>query len=138
MQGEKCTVYSLTVQVCERLLRFRRTVSLSSRPLSSLRPVSDGGLGPDRLLEAHSPLAVDLDGVVTLRTSEDGIGSRPPLSCYSTIRSAVERWPGNLAWVNQDKSWTYEQYFQQVTIKQILSQGDGANLFTRYPPQQEP
>ena len=72
-------------------------------------------MGPDRLLEAHSPVAVDLDGVVTLRMEESGLGSRPPVSCYSALHSAAQRWPGNTAWVHQDKKWNYEEYFHQVT-----------------------
>ena len=45
---------------------------------------------------------------------------RAPVSCYSTIRAAVERWPGNLAWVHQGHSWNYEQYFHQVTMSRRL------------------
>jgi len=106
-----------------RLGRFRRTVRLSARHSSTLRPSPGEGteglfsnaLGPDRILEAHSPVAVDLDGVVTLRMEESGLGARPPISCYSTLYSAVQRWPGNRAWVHQDKTWNYEEYFQQIT-----------------------
>ena len=72
-------------------------------------------MGPDRLLSAHSPVAVDLDGVVTLRMEEDGLGSRAPVSCYTALHSAVQHWPGNTAWVHQDKKWNYEEYFHQVT-----------------------
>ena len=72
-------------------------------------------MGPDRLLGAHSPVAVDLDGVVTLRMEEEGLGSRTPVSCYTALHSAVQRWPGNTAWVYQDKTWNYEEYFHQVT-----------------------
>ena len=72
-------------------------------------------MGPDRLLSAHSPVAVDLDGVVTLRMEEEGLGSRAPVSCYTALHSAVQRWPGNTAWVHQEKKWNYEEYFHQVT-----------------------
>ena len=58
---------------------------------------------------------MDLDGVVRLRMEEAGLGSRPPVSCYSAIHSAVQRWPGNTAWVHQGKKWNYEEYFDQVT-----------------------
>ena len=71
-------------------------------------------IGPDRLLPAASPVAVDLDGVVTLRLEEEGLAARAPVSCYTTIRSAVEKYHSKLAWVDQERKWTYEQYFNQV------------------------
>ena len=46
-------------------------------------------VGPDRLLHAASPVAVDLDGVVTLRMEEEGLGARQPVSCYTTIKWVV-------------------------------------------------
>ena len=73
------------------------------------------GLGPDRLLPAASPVAVDLDGVVSLRMDEEGLGARQPVSCYTTIKNSVEKHHSKLAWVDQDRKWTYEQYFGQVT-----------------------
>jgi len=72
-------------------------------------------IGPDRLLPAASPVAVDLDGVVSLRLEEEGIGARQPVSCYTTIRSAAEKHHSKLAWVDQERKWTYEQYFNQIT-----------------------
>ena len=45
---------------------------------------------------------------------DQGLGAREPVSCYTTIKSAVEKHHSKLAWVDQDRKWTYEQYFQQV------------------------
>ena len=39
-----------------------------------------------RILAATSPASVTIDGVVKLRMEEEGMGARPPISCYSTIR----------------------------------------------------
>jgi len=70
--------------------------------------------GPDRILPAGSPATVDIDGVVKLRMEEDGIGAIEPVSCYTAIRRSVEKFPNRLAWVDQDRKWTYEQYFEDV------------------------
>jgi len=44
------------------------------------------------------------------------MGARPPISCYSTIRNTVDKFPGKLAWVDHmQRKWTYEQYFADVT-----------------------
>merc|ERR1719350_2532752 len=47
---------------------------------------------------------------------EEGMGARSPISCYSTIRNTVDKYPGKLAWVDHmQRKWTYEQYFADVT-----------------------
>jgi len=93
-----------------------RTVSgitrLSTRLFQSGTP---GGVGPDRLLPASSPASVTIDGVVQLRMDDEGIGALPPVSCYTTVKQTVEKLPGNLAWVDHDRKWTYEQYYADVT-----------------------
>jgi len=71
--------------------------------------------GPDRILPASSPATVTIDGVVTLRMGEEGIAAREPVSCYTTVKRSVEKFPNNLAWVDHDRKWTYEQYFEDVT-----------------------
>ena len=87
----------------------------SPLPVLSIRHLTArSDVGPDRLLPAASPVAVDLDGVVTLRMDEEGLGAREPVSCYTTIKTAVERYHSKLAWVDHDRKWTYEQYFNQV------------------------
>ncbi|XP_023337942.1 long-chain-fatty-acid--CoA ligase ACSBG2 [Eurytemora carolleeae] len=70
-------------------------------------------LGPDRILPAISPVTVNLDGVVQLRMGE-GLGSREPISCYSSILKTVETVPGATAIVDPTRSWTYEEYFKQI------------------------
>ena len=45
---------------------------------------------------------------------ESGVGARPPVSCHTALRSAVERFPNQLAWVDHERKWTYEQYWDQV------------------------
>ena len=70
-------------------------------------------VGPDRLLHAASPVAVDLDGVVTLRMEEEGLGARQPVSCYTTIKWVVTvMWRRIIAplslglqWRNTTASW---------------------------------
>jgi len=71
------------------------------------------GVGPDRVLPATSPAAVNIDGVVQLRMGE-GMASREPISCYTSILRTVEAGPGVLALVNGDRKWTYEQYFEDI------------------------
>jgi len=71
-------------------------------------------VGPDRILPAGSPATVDLNGVVTLRMDEEGIGAREPVSCYTAIKRTVEKFPKKLAWVDHDRKWTYEEYFEDV------------------------
>lgn len=86
--------------------------SLSTRP--HVVPEERAGVGPDRLLPATSPAAVSLDGVVQLRMGE-GLAGIDPISCYTSFRKTVETVPGNLALVNGDRKWTYEQYFEDIT-----------------------
>ena len=70
-----------------RLLKYPLCPPLSSVIINKHeRLCHAGGVGPDRLLPAASPVAVDLDGVVTLRMEEEGLGSREPVSCYTTIK----------------------------------------------------
>eukprot|EP00088_Acartia_fossae_P070043 TRINITY_DN9282_c0_g3_i1.p1 TRINITY_DN9282_c0_g3~~TRINITY_DN9282_c0_g3_i1.p1 ORF type:complete len:722 (-),score=191.14 TRINITY_DN9282_c0_g3_i1:615-2780(-) len=70
-------------------------------------------VGPDRVLPATSPAAVNLDGVVQLRMGE-GLGSLEPVSCYTAISKTVNTVPGNVALVDGERKWTYEQYFQDI------------------------
>jgi len=42
------------------------------------------------------------------------MGSRTPVSCYTAIHKTVEKYPNVLALVDQDRKWTYEQYFDEV------------------------
>ena len=70
-----------------RLLKYPLCPPLSSVIIKKHeRLCHSGGVGPDRLLPAASPVAVDLDGVVTLRMEEEGLGAREPVSCYTTIK----------------------------------------------------
>ena len=104
------TIVSKVVSSVSHLVRYPPPhFVLSVRHLNTRSDV-----GPDRLLPAASPVAVDLDGVVTLRMDGEGLGAREPVSCYTTIRSAVEKHHSKLAWVDQERKWTYEQYFNQV------------------------
>ena len=68
------------------LLRYPLPLAPSLRHVHSSLGVD---VGPDRLLHAASPVAVDLDGVVTLRMEEEGLGARQPVSCYTTIKWVV-------------------------------------------------
>ena len=104
------TIVSKVVSSVGHLVRYPPPLSVIS--IRHLNTRSD--VGPDRLLKAASPVAVDLDGVVTLRMEEEGLGAREPVSCYTAIRSAVEKHHSKLAWVDQERKWTYEHYFNQV------------------------
>ena len=107
------TIVSKVVSSVGHLVRHPSPLSV----LSIRHVTSRSDVGPDRLLQAASPVAVDLDGVVTLRMDEEGLGAREPVSCYTTIRSAVEKYHSKLAWVDQERKWTYEQYFNQVCFQ---------------------
>jgi len=72
-------------------------------------------VGPDVVLPATSPAAVNHDGVVQLRMGE-GLGSRPPVSCYTCFQTTVEKVPGNTALVSGDRSWNYEEYFKEINL----------------------
>ena len=72
-------------------------------------------VGPDRIIPADNLTSTALDGAVKLRLEKDGFGSRAPISCYSAIHLSVEKYPGNLAWVDHHRKWTYQQYFEEVT-----------------------
>jgi len=104
------TIVSKVVSSVGHLVRHPSPLSV----LSIRHVTTRSDVGPDRLLQAASPVAVDLDGVVTLRMDEEGLGAREPVSCYTTIRSAVEKYHSKLAWVDQERKWTYEQYFNQI------------------------
>ena len=111
------TIGSKVVSSVGHLVRYPPPLSVLS--IRHLNTRSD--VGPDRLLKAASPVAVDLDGVVTLRMEGEGLGAREPVSCYTAIRSAVEKHHSKLAWVDQERKWTYEQYFNQVCILILIA-----------------
>lgn len=90
--------------------------SFPSRSLSTLpHAVTEEsiGVGPDRILPATTPLAVNIDGVVKLRMGE-GLAGLEPISCYTSIRRTVEAVPGTLALVDGERKWTYEEYFEDI------------------------
>jgi len=103
------TVFSKMTS-CGRLQQYRSAY----RCLHGSRKRSNA-LGPDRVLPASSPVAVNIDGVVELRMDPDGLGAREPISCYSAIKRSVEKFPNHLAWVDHDRQWSYEEYFEDVT-----------------------
>lgn len=83
------------------------------RYLHATRVVGNNA-GPDQILPAGSPATVNIDGVVKLRMDEEGLGAAEPVSCYTAIKRSVEKFPNRLAWVDQDRKWTYEEYFKEV------------------------
>jgi len=103
-------VVSSTMTVFSKIV-FRGSSRLLRYPLRCLST----SVGPDRILPAGSPATVNLDGVVTLRMDEEGMGAREPISCYTTLKNTIEKYPNKLAWVDHDRKWTYEQYFDDVT-----------------------
>jgi len=100
----------MAIGVISKVLPTRQRIlhSLRARSLHS-------SIGPDRLLPAENLTTTALDGAVKLRLEKDGFGSREPISCYSAIKLSVEKYPLHLAWVDHDRTWTYEQYFDEVT-----------------------
>jgi len=73
------------------------------------------GLGPDRILPATSPAAVNIDGVVQIRMGE-GLAGIEPISCHTMVRRTVESVPGTLALIDgqTQRKWTYEQYYEEI------------------------
>ena len=46
----------------------------------------------------------------------EGAGARPPVSCYTTLKNTVDKFPHKLAWVDHmQRKWTYEEYFHDCT-----------------------
>ena len=46
----------------------------------------------------------------------EGAGARSPVSCYTTLKNTVDKFPHKLAWVDHmQRKWTYEEYFHDCT-----------------------
>ena len=75
--------------------------------------------GPDQVLEATQHRAWTPEAAVSLRLSQTGAQSRPPISVPTLLRQTVERWPDQTALRARTEdgcavSWSYTDYHQEI------------------------